>query len=147
MWARAAAAAARPVTTSRGTRTNSPRTSISISSSAMRLLSGVSGPRILTRAECIHLRPADHVDPPPVRHDRSECAVWIRPQLLPGAGVEPVRAPVQGREVDDAVYDGRRAGDRAVCVELPEDGSGRRVQGVERVVVRADVDPPLPDRG
>src|SRR5439155_19287338 len=101
---------------------------------------------LLTRTEGVHLPPADDIDPVPVGHHGGERAVGVRPNLLPGQGVEPVRAPLERGEVDDAVDDGRRAGDRAVRGELPEDRSRRRVEGVERVVVRADEDAAVPDR-
>src|SRR5262249_17770584 len=48
-------------------------------------------------------------------------------------------------EIDDAVDDGGGAGDRAVHLLLPEDGSRRRVEGVEVVVVRAYEDAAMPD--
>src|SRR5262249_7146601 len=128
MPARAAAAAARLLATSRGTATTWPWTSSSISSCAMRPLSpGIGGIARTARAERVHLAPADDVEMPPVGHHRSERAVRERPQLLARPRVESVRAPVKGREVHDSVDDRRRAGDRAVSVELPEEGARRGI--------------------
>src|SRR6478672_8676613 len=90
---------------------------------------------LLTRAERVHLSPSHEVKTLTVGHDRGEGAVGVRPGLLPGARVERVRAPLERGEVDAAVHHGRRGGDRAVRVELPQDGPCRRVEGVEPVVV------------
>src|SRR6185436_14085445 len=98
-----------------------------------------------SRAERVHLAPADDVEPLSVGHYGRERAVRVRPHLLARGRVDPVRAALERGEVDDAVDDGRGARDRAVGVELPEDGSRRRVEGVEPVVVRADEDAAVPD--
>src|SRR5215831_6703038 len=148
MPARAAAAAASLLTTSRGTPTICPWTSRSIASSAIRCLSpGFGRIQRPARAERVHLPPPDDVEMPAVGHDRAERAVRVCPQLLARARVEPVRSAVERREVDDAVDDGRRARDRPVGVEFPEDLPRGGVERVERLVVRADEDAALPDRG
>src|SRR5690242_8953634 len=96
------------------------------------------------RGEGVYLGPADDVELPAVRHDGRERAVGPRPQLLARARVEAVGAAAERREVDDTADHGRRSGDRPVRVELPEDGARRSVEGVERLVVRADEDPVVP---
>ncbi len=98
------------------------------------------------RPEGVDLAPTHDVELGAVGHDRRERAVRIRPQLLARTRVEAVRAAAEGREVDDAVDDGPGARDRAVGVERPDDVSRGGVEGVEEVVVRADVDAVPPDR-
>src|SRR5262245_46109918 len=102
MPARVAAAAASLLTISPGTLTTCPWTSSSMVSSAIRSLSpGLGRIHLRTRAERVHLAPADDVEMTAVGHNGGEGAVRERPQLLPGASVEPIRAAVQRREVDD----------------------------------------------
>ena len=60
--------------------------------------------------------------------------------FLPVFGVERERPLRQGREVDDTVDHGGRAGDLRAGVELPDLLAGRRVERVEVLVVGADQD-------
>src|SRR5215469_11462673 len=147
MPALAAAAAASALTTSRGTATTFPSSPISIACAIWFYGPEVAASKLLARAEGVDLPPPDDVEPLPVGHHGREGAVRIGPHHLPGFRVEPVRAAFDRGEVDDAVDDGRRPRDWAVRVEFPEEDSRRRVECVERVVVRADEDAVAPDGG
>src|SRR4051794_11671595 len=105
------------------------------------------GNRNLRRGEPVQLRVPHEVHPLRPGDDGRVLAVREAPDRLPRLHVEAVRAALQGREVDDAPEHGRRAGDRAVRLELPLDVAGRRVEGVEALGVRADEDELVPDRG
>src|SRR4029077_4389776 len=101
--ARAAAAAAIASTTSRGTATTLPSRPTWIVSSMPIYAPALEPCNLLTRTERVHLSPPHEVQTLTVGHDRGEGAVGVRPDLLPGARVERVRAPLERGEVDDAV--------------------------------------------
>src|SRR5215468_5976179 len=145
MPAWAAAAAASALTTSRGTATTLPSSPISIVCAISFYDPESAASKLFTRAEGVDLPPANEVEPLPVGHHGSERAVGVRPDLLTRFRVEPVRPALECGEVDDAVDHGRGPRDRAVRVELPEEGSRRRVEGVEVAVVRAHEDAAVPD--
>ena len=79
------------------------------------------------------------------------------PELAAGVGVErddvarcvllvlPAGERVHERLIDDAFAHGRRRGDAAVEVLLPDDTPGLGVEGEEAAIVRPDVDPAVRD--
>src|SRR4051794_35928497 len=83
---------------------------------------------------------ADEIEPRPIGDDAGVLPVPERPENAPVTRIERVGELVEGREVDDAVQDGRRAGDVALRLEAPLDVAGRGIERVEAVAVGADVD-------
>src|SRR5512132_3726280 len=69
------------------------------------------------------------------------------PELLPRFCIEGECTPLQRREVDDAVDDRGRAGDRPAGVEGPADLTGARVESIKTAGVGAGVDRAVPDGG
>src|SRR5262249_43708364 len=145
MPARAAAAAASALTTSRGTATTWPSSPISIACVIWFYGPEVAASKLLTRAEGVDLPPADHIELLPVGHHGGERTVRERPHLLARFRVESVGAALERGEVDDAVDHGRGPRNRPIRVELPQQSSRCRVEGVEGAVVRADKNTALPD--
>ncbi len=104
----------------------------------------VAGPWQLV--EAVQARVADEIEAGGVGDDRRVLPVGERPQLGPGPGIERVRRALQRGEVDAARDDGRRARDRPVGLELPQDRARRGVEREESPGVGADEHAVSPDR-
>src|SRR5712691_4779862 len=91
-------------------------------------------------------RMPDEVQALRICDDRRVLPVGPGPQLAAARRVDRVRPALQRCEVDDAVEDGRRAGDRAAGLELPALVPRSSVEGVEATTVGADEDELAPHR-